>query len=184
MNSLPKVENESRVSERKGPLVPLWEGDNLALHTSLLQALDAARIPYYTNPLGIYPGVRRSDQFPIQPLMRFGYKVAVLRSDSPAAEKILNELIEEGPKDLVLSDEAGPVSTFPLASNTDEPPSFEIWSDEDKNFADFLVAALTENQITLRSDIEDHENRIFVRPSDSARAKEIVRELTDSSPPQ
>ncbi|HEX4582436.1 MAG TPA: hypothetical protein VH139_10255, partial [Acidobacteriaceae bacterium] len=63
-----------------GRLDLLWEGENLALHTSLLAHLDAAGIRYFTRPLGVFPGVRRWDLFPIQPMTRFGYQVAVLSS--------------------------------------------------------------------------------------------------------
>jgi hypothetical protein len=64
-----------------GSLQILWEGEDLALFENLLDTLEAAGIRCFNQPLGIYPGVRRIDPFPVQPLARFGYQVAVLSSD-------------------------------------------------------------------------------------------------------
>jgi hypothetical protein len=184
VSSLPAAEDTTADSQAKGPLVPLWEGDNLALHTSLMEALDAAKIPYFSKPLGIYPGVRRADQFPIQPLMRFGYKVAVLSSDFPVAEKALKRIMDEEPPDLALSDDPEFVDAPPAPRDTDETPTSEIWSGKDENFASFLLDALRESQLVLRSTATAGEARIFVRPSDVPRAREILRELTEAAPPQ
>ena len=182
--TLASKERETAISNRQGPLVPLWEGDHLALHTLLLEALDNAKIPYFTKPLSIYPGVRRSDQFPIEPLMRFGYKVAVLRSDFPAADLVLKKLLEESPQDVALVEEADPVLTVAAPKRADEAPTSEIWSGQSKNFSSFLQDALRENEIALRVDAVNGADHIFVCPSSVARAKEIVRELTEAAPPQ
>jgi hypothetical protein len=115
-----------------GTLIPLWEGQDLALHTSLLQELDAASIPYFNKPMGVFPGARRGDAFPIQPMA----------------------------------------------------PTWEVWVGPDDEFASFLQNALRENEILLRVECVDGESRVFVRPCDAPRAKEILRELSEGSPPR
>jgi hypothetical protein len=63
VESLPGVEEAGANDMRRGTLVPLWEGDDLALHTNLLEELEAAGIRYYDRPMGIFPGARRWDPF-------------------------------------------------------------------------------------------------------------------------
>ena len=170
----------------KGPLIPLWEGEDLALHASLLEALDAARIPYFNKPLSIYPGVRRADPFPVQPLTLFGYKVAVLGSDGPRAQEILERLLDEEPTDeLELPAEAdGPASEPQTRAASDEEPTMEVWRGSDEDFSRFLQDALHENQMPLHTYVIGSETLVYVCPSDAARAQEIVRELREASPPR
>jgi hypothetical protein len=184
--SLPPEEEFDARSVAKGRLEPLWEGEDLALHASLLEALDAVKIPYFTKPLSVYPGVRRADPFPVLPLTMFGYKVAVLSSDLPAAKEILERLLDEEPNDemeLAKQPESSPAESQNSATN-DERPTFEVWRGEDQEFSRFLQDALRENEILLRRETHGNESSVFVRASDSARANEILRELTEGAPPQ
>ena len=184
--ALPKIEDADQASMAKGALVPLWEGDDLALHTSLLEALDAAKIPYFSKPLSIYPGVRRADPFPVQPLVQFGYKVAVFSADFSAAKEILDELLDEEPKDAMELPEQpeAAVSGPEVAAGRDEQPILEIWRGADQEFFRFLQDALRENEIPTGAEAIGSENVVFVRPSDAPRTKEIIRELNEASPPQ
>lgn len=179
-----KTSEPSRIT--KGRLEPLWEGDDLALHATLLEALDAAKIPYFNKPLSVYPGVRRADPFPIQPLALFGYKVAVLSSDLPRAQTILEKFLEEEPEDemeLPASWQPSQVASRAAAS-AGESLTAEIWRGADEEFSRFLQDALRENEMPVRGEASGSESVIFVRPSDAALAKEIVRELQEASPPQ
>jgi hypothetical protein len=170
----------------KGRLEPLWEGEDLALHASLLEALDAAKIPYFNKPLSIYPGVRRADPFPVQPLTLFGYKVAVLSSDLPRAQSILEKLLQEEPKgELELPETLQPAQVAKrAAADADEAATAEIWRGADEEFSRFLQDALRENEMPSRAESPGGESVIFVRPSDVALAQEIVRQLQEASPPQ
>jgi len=176
------AENSPARSAR-GPLVPLWEGDDLALHTSLLEALDAAKIPYFNKPLSVYPGVRRADPFPVQPLTQFGYKVAVLSSDFPAAKQILEKLLDEEPEDALELPEQPESTGAKTRSTSDEQPTSEVWRGRDEEFSRFLQDALRENDMAMRAEASATETAIYVRPSDTPRAKEILRELTEGAPP-
>src|SRR5579859_8099869 len=168
-----------------GTLVPLWEGEDLALHTLLLQELDEAGIRYFSEPMGVFPGARKGDAFPIQPMARFGYQVAVLSSDLPRARAILRKRLDEEPEDLELTDRNDAVETMPQTqADPEEGPTLEAWAGENEEFAKFLQDALRENQILLRAEYVGAENRVFIRPSDASRGKEILRELTEGAPPQ
>ena len=167
-----------------GPLVPLWEGDDLALHSSLLEKLDAEKIAYLSKPLGIYPGVRRADPFPIQPLVRFGYKVAVLSSNFAAAKLTLEKLLQEEAANMELAEPPdGTVTRREVPANSDEEPTTELWHGTNEEFSRFLQDALRENDILSRPHTRGTETSVCVRPSDTPRAKEILRELTDGAPP-
>jgi hypothetical protein len=165
-----------------GTLIPLWEGQDLALHTSLLQELDAASIPYFNKPTGVFPGARRGDAFPIQAMTRFGYQVAVLSSNLARARAILEKLVDEEPGDLELPERNEPAKTAHQA--LEEEPTWEVWIGPDDEFASFLQNALRENEILLRVECVDGESRVFVQPCDAPRAKEILRELNEGSPPR
>ena len=183
--SLATTESNQPSSAPTGPLVPLWEGEDLALHSSLLEKLDSEKIAYLSKPLGIYPGVRRADPFPIQPLTAFGYKVAVLSSDFAAAKLTVENLLSEEPANMELAEPPESKMTGPEVSpHKDEAPTTELWHGTDEKFSGFLQDALRENEILSRSDVTGSERSICVRPSDTPRAEEILRELTEGAPPR
>ncbi len=185
VSSLPKAPESLLDTTSAGPLVPLWEGEDLALHTSLLEGLDEAGIRYLSKPLGIFPGARRWDPYPIQPMTRFGYQVAVLSSNLAQAEEILENLLDEEPQDKELPEQNDSVQAAPQApAIAAEEPTWEVWAGADEGFARFLKDALRENEILSREQPSSGESRVFVRPSDASRAKEILRELVEGAPPQ
>src|SRR5229473_965268 len=183
--SLPAAPESLVDTMSDGLLVPLWEGEDLALHTSLLEALDEAGIRYFSKPLGVFPGARRWDPYPIQPMTRFGYQVAVLSSNLAQAEEILENLLDEKPQDKELPAQNDSVQAAPQApAIAAEEPTWEVWAGADEGFARFLKDALRENEILSREQPSSGESRVFVRPSDASRAKEILRELVEGAPPQ
>src|SRR6266571_1550661 len=128
VHGLPGAEEGASNDMRAGTLVPLWEGEDLALHTTLLEELEAAGIRYYDRPMGVYPGVRRWDPFPIQPMTRFGYQVAVLSADLPSAEKTLERLLMEKPQDMDLpANEEKQGETTGRVAHPGEETICEIW---------------------------------------------------------
>jgi hypothetical protein len=182
--SLPKTEDVDSKTISSGPLVPLWEGEDLALHASLLEELDAAGIRYFSQPMGTSPGVRRGYTFPIQPMVRFGHQVGVLSSDLASARRIVEELLDERPKDMALpavEDETVEVPETQIIRGTDA--TCEVWAGEDEKLAGFLRAALSENEIPLNAEMASPGTKISVHPSDAVRAREIIREIIDGTPP-
>lgn len=181
------AENEGGFAKSRpsGNLAPLWEGENLALHTTLLEYLDSAGIRYFDRPMGVFPGVRRGDHFPIQPMTRFGYQVAVLSSDLQVARGIVERLLGEDQGNLELPEsemEAG--GTAERISGKGEAATCQVWVGPAKGVGSFLDDALRENDIDIRTEHAGVETKIYVRPSDETRAREIVREIVEGAPPE
>jgi hypothetical protein len=57
-----------------------------------------------------------------------------------------------------------------------------VWSGEDADTKDMLVASLRENGIGYELDGENHF-RIRVMPDSESRAREIIREVMEATPP-
>jgi len=118
-------------------------------------------------------------------MTRFGYQVAVLSSNLAQAEEILENLLDEKPQDKELPEQNDSVQAAPQApAIAAEEPTWEVWAGADEGFAGFLKDALRENEILSREQPSSGESRVFVRPSDASRAKEILRELVEGAPPQ
>ena len=183
--SLPEASESHLDTISAGPLVPLWEGEDLALHTSLIEALDEAGIQYFSKPLGIFAGARRWDLYPIQPMTRFGYQVAVLSSNLAQAEEILENLLDEKPQDMELPEQndSAEAASQPPAS-AEEKPTCEIWAGVDDGIAQFLTAALQENEISIHLDMAGDLTKVLVSTANEARAREIVREIVNAAPPE
>jgi len=62
--------------------------------------------------------------------------------------------------------------------------SAEVWSGEDTRMKEMLLACLRENGIGSVVDDTDGKSRIRVLPSSAARAREIIREVVEASPPE
>jgi len=185
VDALPEAGEDAAKRMPQGPLVPLWEGENLALHSSLLQELEAAGIRYFDQPMGVYPGARRAVSFPIVPMVRFGYQVAVISSDLAASRKILERLVKEAPQDMAipLQDEKQNGEPRRIAGPA-EFANCEIWVGDDKPLAGFLQDALHENEMVVRAAVDGAKIRIYVRPSEVSRAREIVREIVEGAAPE
>lgn len=167
-----------------GSLHILWEGEDLALFENLLDALEGAGIRYFDQPLGIYPGVRRRDPFPVQPLARFGYQVAVLSSDLRRAREILGKLLDEEPQDVELPAQDEEWSEKAAATVTQEDLTCEVWSGGDESLAEFVKSALKENGMPIRLENPDNRTQIYVAAGNEARAREIVKEVVEGAPPE
>jgi hypothetical protein len=185
VDALPEVEQASAQSMPRGPLLPLWEGEDLALHSKLLEQLEASGIRYFNQAMGVYPGARRAVPFPIVPMVRFGYQVAVLWSDLAASNEILEKLAKEAPSDMALppQDEKQIEAPRPKKGPAGSA-NCEIWVGDDQPLARFLQDALGENQIGMRATFDSSKIRIYVRQSDQNRAQEIVREVVQGMPPE
>lgn len=169
----------------QGSLVVVWAGEDPAIHIALLEALNSAGIPVKDMSLGDDEVAPTADPLPIDWKPRFGFEVAVLSMDLPAARQILEKLLEQEPEDIELpaQDEA-PVKEPPLVSTTELHPAVEVWAGNDDRVAQFLTAAMQENEIPIHLENPGDETRIFVSTANAARAREIVREVTEAAPPQ
>jgi hypothetical protein len=59
-----------------------------------------------------------------------------------------------------------------------------VWSGEDERMPQNIKASLIENGIACVIKKEGRAHRVLVIPADETRAKEIVREIVEQSPPQ
>ena len=168
----------------QGSVVLLWAGENPALHSTLLDQLQAAEIPFSDKTLGDDEVAPTADPLPIDWKPRFGFEVAVLSSDIPAAKEILEKLLEEEPADLEIpaKDEAT-VEEPPLVVTTERNPTVEVWSGSDDRIAQFLTAAMQENEIPIHLENPGEQTKIYVSAANEKRAREIVREVVEGAPP-
>ena len=174
-----------RLPENQGSIVLLWTGEDPALHAALQEQLEAAGIPFRDAALGEDQVGPTADPLPIDAKARFGFEVSVLSNDFPAAQALLEKLLDETPADLEIPAQDEMKSTEPpLVSETELHPTVEVWSGLDDHIAQFLTAALQENEIPMHIDTSGDLTRILVSTPNEKRAREIVREIVDATPPQ
>jgi hypothetical protein len=167
----------------------LWEGENPAFHDALLQELEQSGIPYADKPIGedeIEP-----DPLPIDWRPRFGFEVAVHQADLPRAKEILEKLLSEGeladvelPAEDETQDDGSTQVPPQLRETGKEQASVSVWAGDDPRTIEFLTTALRENEISTSAVNEGGLTIVYVRPSDVALAREIVREITAGIPPK
>ena len=66
----------------------------------------------------------------------------------------------------------------------EEDATIEIWSGGNTYLGRAVLASLNENDIPSRWASENGASSLFVLPADETRAREIVREILESSPPE
>jgi hypothetical protein len=168
----------------QGALITLWTGEDPALHSSLLEELGSAGIPFVDKPTGDDRVPPTADILPIDWKSRFGFEVAVPSSNLADAEKILEKLLSEEPVDMELPavDDAAP-------SAVEAPPAHlssatnAVWSGADQERANFLSQALKENEIPVRVEMRGGETTLYVPPEEETLAREIIREIVEGVPP-
>ncbi len=169
----------------QGSLVLLWAGEDPAVHAALLEELEVAEIPFSDKSLGDDEVAPTADPLPIDWKPRFGFEVAVLSTDLAAAQEVLEKLLEEEPADLEIPAQDGVATTEPpLVVATETHPTVEVWKGNDDRVAQFLTAAMQENEIPIHIENPGDETRIYVSASNDKRAREIVREVVEGAPPQ
>lgn len=170
----------------QGSLVMLWAGEDPAMHSSLIEELEAAGIPYIDKPTGKDEVAPTSDPLPIDWKPRFGFEVAVPSSSLAAAEKILEKLLDEEPVDMEIAaeDEAGPAAAGGKTGGSGAATR-AVWSGsgEEQERAKFLSEALHENEIPVRVEVQGSETTLYVPPEEETLAREIIREIVEGAPP-
>jgi hypothetical protein len=168
----------------QGSLVLLWAGEDPVLHTALLEQLQAMDIPFADKTLGDDEVAPTADPLPIDWKPRFGFEVAVLSSDLATAQEALEKLLNEEPVDVEIPAQQAVTSEEPpLIWATEEHPTVEIWNGNDERIAQFLTAAMQENEIPIHMEMPGEQTRIYVSAANEKRAREIVREIVQGAPP-
>jgi hypothetical protein len=163
----------------------LWRGSDPAKFTALQAALRDEEIRFWHtqvyDPAG---GFLSSRPYYLEAMP--GFEIRVRASDLERASGAL-DWVESKEKE---SETPGGSSAFendfldpklPLPYNWDpNEASSEVWSGEDEAMAEYLASALRENGVPSRiPDEPGHRARLCVRPADTRRAREIVREITE-----
>ena len=94
------------------------------------------------------------------------------------------ESLELPESDISDSDEQTSLSPDSSAHWDEDDPGAEAWSGGNEHFADTLIVCLREVGVASHKLSEAGRWRLVVRPEQEARAKEIVREVVEASPPE
>jgi hypothetical protein len=172
-------------------VVAVWQGDDPAECAAVKNALAEAEIPFVDQSSNAYFILRS---------MRPKTEVCVRIVDEEAARKVLlgvksgtslDELTPEEIESLAL-----PVSDAPDHDDAPGAPAdatadldveehlSEVWQGDNEDMANTLIMCLRENGIPSRKNAEVTGWLLEVRPELASRAKEIVREVVEASPPE
>jgi hypothetical protein len=172
-------------------VVSVWEGNDPGECATVKGALEKAGIPVIDQ---------ESAGYFIFPSMRPKTEIYVSSKNVEQAKKILldleawddpEEMTEEERESLVLPESDRPDrddQARPAQDSSDEwdedDPVAEVWNGDNEDFADTLMACLREIGIASRKLSAAGHWRLVVRPEQENRAKEIVREVVEASPPE
>jgi hypothetical protein len=172
-------------------IVPIWRGKDSAECDKVKEALESADIPFTA------PDSKSFFSFlPTEPIL----EIWISEEDQEKARKMVldlegrtdpGELTTEELESLALPESDEPGSEDQSVSpgvppedwHEDEPVS-EVWSGESEPFADTLIICLREVGIASHKFSEAGHWRLVVPSGEEARAKEIVREVVEASPPE
>lgn len=182
----------NRPQDTDGPKL-LWTGTDPAVLGVIVDALDDAGIPHHES---------HRDAGPIPGLSQPVYAIFVPKRHHDAAQTALDQArreFESGPQqpDEMIAASQSPTAELEFPEDDEHAPTApddvpedydpakataEVWSGDDADTKDMLVACLRENGIDYGLDSKDNF-RIRVMPSSETRAREIIREVIEGTPP-
>jgi hypothetical protein len=162
--------------------VILWAGEDPVLHSDLLQQLDIAGIQFLDQSIGDDAVAPTADPLPIDWKPRFGFEVAVRSDDLAVARQVLEPLLDREPEDVELPASA-PASEEVVAADQSQAPTLQLWSSNVPRLTQFLIDALGENEIPVRTAANGDTTVVFVPPTYEPRAREVLREIIEATPP-
>jgi hypothetical protein len=180
-----KLEPEEANPARDVRIVSVWQGDDPSEYERVKTAL---------NQAGIESVDRDSKSF--NPFIPLGssLEIFVVVEDHDAARKIIldedgridpEELTPAGVEALPESDEPESDDPSDLAVEWQEDdPVATVWTGDSEALVNNLAMCLREVGIASRKVSEGGVWNLVVRPEKELRAKEIVREVVDASPPE
>jgi hypothetical protein len=177
-------------SENSG-VVAVWAGDDPATCAAVKEALTKAEIPFVDQS--------SSDYFILRS-MHPKTEICVRITDEQHARKVLLEvpsgvdLGELTPEEIaslaipesdeVGHDEAERVSTDNPEDWDDQEQLSEVWGGNNEDLANTLMMCFRENGIPSQKGGDKSHWHLAVRAEQESRAKEIVREVVEASPPE
>jgi hypothetical protein len=163
----------------------IWRGADPAKFTALQAALRDEEIRFWHtqvyDPAG---GFLSSRPYYLEATP--GFEIRVHAADLDRAKDVLtwveskeNSSSISGSSAFRDQDHLDARQALPYDWDSNEATS-EVWAGEDESMAEYLASALRENGMPSRiPDEQGHRARLCVRPEDAARAKDIVRDITD-----
>ncbi len=205
---LPRLPGESD----EDPFCRFWQGDDPRFHAELCALLDEAGIPYKTvrredhlfnlaRQDALQIGVPYSLYEKAEAAVREAFESdTILPAPSGAQEATDAEEPEQPNKFTQTASTRGLFAAIaeklaepspPRGGRSDWDPSawnpsdatVEIWTGADPALAALLASSLRENQIHSSTQELHGRYLLYVLPADEARAREILREISEASPP-
>jgi hypothetical protein len=194
VTKLPEEALERRVEVAPGdpdedPFCAFWQGDDPRLHVELCTVLDEAAIPHKT----VYRTdhlfhINRFNAFQIGVPFSLFEKAELAVKDAFGAEEedgSVAVLTLPAPNDIQQQKET------PEVENPDvmqpffaEDANVEVWKGQPPEITEMVRSSLRENQIPMRWVELEGKSHLFVIPADANRAREIVREIAEATPPE
>jgi hypothetical protein len=179
---------EPRAESDEDPFCAFWSGDDSRIHAELCTVLEEAGIPHKT--------VRRQDYLfrPSNPAaLKLGVPFSLFEKAESAVKEAFGADEETGADTVKLlppPDQPAVVESLALPDDWDpenwptEDATVEVWSGDPPELAEMLGASLLENRIHERWEKRGGNRVLFVLPEDEDRAREIVREIIEATPPE
>lgn len=174
----------------------LWTGTDPSASGAIANALDAAKIYFHTSTreVGPLPGlampvyailIRARDQAIAHTALADAFR----KLNSPAQDAAELSADSVFPVHSASQEEDDDRTAFPLSDYLPEEihpddATAEVWSGSDAVLAQGLNDSLRENGIGCVLDKSEAGMRIAVRTYDEARAREIIREVVEATPPE
>jgi len=174
-----------------GEVASLWQGNDPGERSAVKETLEKAGIAVIDQEAAgyfIFPSMRpKTEIFVSRKNLEQATKVlvdaGVLNDPSELTEEELNSLAL--PESEIADDDGQEFSQPDLSGDWHEDdPAAEVWNGDTEEFADTLVACLREIGIASRKGSDAGHWRLEVRPEQEARAREIIREVEQASPPE
>ena len=173
------------------PFCAFWQGEDARIHAELCAVLEEAGIPYKT--------VRREDhlfRLSATSALKIGVPFSLYGKAEAAVKEAFGSDEEASPTMPLLGapepeiSHSGTQKSEPRSRAGFNPRQFfpedavtEVYSGKEFLTADFLVQSFEANEIHCRWEKESERQRLFVLEQDADRAREIVREVTEATPP-
>ena len=181
------LEQENSNPLNNVPIVSVWQGNDPSEFERVKNALENAGTEYLD---------RDSKNFDLFDPLGSRLEIFVSAADRDAARKIIldedgridpDELTPEGIESLTLPESDLPDSEGQQDLSVEwheDDPAVPVWKGESEAVADNLIMCLREVGIASRKLSEVDGWSLVVRPEQESRAKEIVREVVEASPPE
>jgi hypothetical protein len=186
------------------PFCSFWKGNDARVHAELCTVLEEAGIPHNTVyrrdhlfNLSNYPAFEVGVPFSMYERAENAVKEAYGTDDvadlgarqlqPQALPERASHALRKLPEILASAEERnipGPPNAGESAEWYPEDATSKVWSTETGETSDFLVAALHENGISCRPTKNGQNLELYVLPEDEPRAREIVREVVEGTPPE